>query len=250
MMSRSGHGGGAIAVAALDLHRGDGFAPHRHDEHQLAWVSTGVLTVGAEQGTWVLPPTLALWIPAETRHSIAITGPTEMWGIYLDADIGPSWRDPTVVAARPLLQELIMHLADTTIVDARRRRAEAVLLDQLDPVATTTLSVPWPVDDRARRVASMIVDDPSDDRTLGQWGDAVGASARTLARAFVSDTGMTFGRWRTHARLRAALGHLSDGMSVSRVAGLVGYLTPSAFVAAFKQTFGVSPGAYFAGHHR
>lgn len=209
-------------------------------------MSTGVLTVGADIGTWVLPPTLALWLPAGVRHSIAITGPTAMWGIYVRRDVGPSWPDPTVVAARPLLQELIMHLADPTAADERRRRAEAVLVDLLEPVATTTLSVPWPAEDRAQRVASMIVAEPSDDRTLEQWGDVVGASARTLARAFSRDTGMTFGRWRTHARLRAALNSLSDGEPVSRVAGLVGYLTPSAFVAAFKQALGVSPGAYFS----
>lgn len=252
-MSGSGHAGtldasgaGAIMVAALDLASGQGFQPHEHDDHQLAWVSSGALTVGSEAGTWVLPPTLALWLPAGTRHSIAATGPTAMWGIYFRPDVQPGWNEPTVVAAHPLLQQLIMHLANPDLADDARLRAEAVLLDQLDPVAVTTLSVPWPVDDRAQRVATALVSDASDSRTLDQWGRIVGASGRTLARAFTGDTGMTFGRWRTHVRLRAALVHLSNGEPVSRVAGRVGYLTPSAFVAAFKQTLGVSPGAYFS----
>ena len=37
--------------------------------------------------------------------------------------------------------------------------------------------------------------DPGDGRTLAEWGREVGASARTLARAFAADTGLPFGRF-------------------------------------------------------
>jgi AraC-like DNA-binding protein len=55
---------------------------------------------------------------------------------------------------------------------------------------------------------------------------------------------MSFARWRTHARLRAALVHLADGVPVSVVAGRVGYRTPSAFVSVFRRTLGVTPRFY------
>ena len=77
--------------------------------------------------------------------------------------------------------------------------------------------------------------DPADRRTLQEWGQQVAASGRTLARAFVAETGVPFGRWRTLLRLQAALPMLADGEPVSRVAGRVGYDTPSAFVAAFRR---------------
>ena len=54
-----------------------------------------------------------------------------------------------------------------------------------------------PSDERARDVAEALLADPADPRTLHDWGHAVGASSRTLARAFLSDTGLSFGRWRT-----------------------------------------------------
>ncbi|WP_342743176.1 AraC family transcriptional regulator [Saccharopolyspora shandongensis] len=76
---------------------------------------------------------------------------------------------------------------------------------------------------------------------------AVGVSRRTLTRLFVHDTGMSFDRWRTHARLRAALALLAEGQPVSRVAHAVGYATPSAFLAAFKRTVGTSPSRYLDG---
>ncbi|MGI5176519.1 helix-turn-helix transcriptional regulator [Dactylosporangium sp. CA-152071] len=63
---------------------------------------------------------------------------------------------------------------------------------------------------------------------------------------FTDGTGMSFGRWRTNVRLRAALSLLATGTPVAVVARRVGYRSPSAFIAAFRQAFGVSPGAYFS----
>jgi AraC-like DNA-binding protein len=65
-----------------------------------------------------------------------------------------------------------------------------------------------------------------------------------MTRLFVHDTGMSFDRWRIHVRLRAALPLLAEGQPVSRVARLVGYATPSAFLAAFRRTVGTSPSRY------
>ena len=56
---------------------------------------------------------------------------------------------------------------------------------------------------------------------------------------------MTFGRWRTQVRLRAALPLLAEGVPVAATARRVGYATPSAFVAVFRKVTGESPGAYF-----
>jgi AraC-like DNA-binding protein len=84
-------------------------------------------------------------------------------------------------------------------------------------------------------VAQTLRADPADQRTLRDWGRQVGASERTLARAFTAEAGLPFGRWRTRLRLRAAL--------------RVGYATPSAFVAAFRRETGLTPAAYFRVRH-
>ncbi len=102
-----------------------------------------------------------------------------------------------------------------------------------------------PVDDRARFVADALIADPADGRTLGEWGRAAGASERTLSRRFVEETGLSFTEWRAQARLAAALPHLANGASIASVGRDVGYANPSAFIAAFRRVFGVTPGAYF-----
>ena len=98
---------------------------------------------------------------------------------------------------------------------------------------------------RLALIAQALTDDPADHRDLAAWGRLVGASSRTLARAFVSETGMTFGVWRTQIRLLASLPLLGAGMPVATTARRVGYATPSAFVAAFRRVTGTTPGAYF-----
>jgi AraC-like DNA-binding protein len=115
----------------------------------------------------------------------------------------------------------------------------------MTPLPVAAISVPMPADDRARRVAEALATDPGDQRTLAAWGRDVGASARTLARLFVAGTGMTFGRWRTSARLAAALPLLAAGTGTAAVARRVGYASPSAFVAAFRREVGTTPGEYF-----
>ncbi|MFI9386537.1 AraC family transcriptional regulator [Kutzneria sp. NPDC052558] len=238
-MSSPGH---AIMVLSVTMPKGEWFDWHVHPDHQFAWAAQGMLTVQIGDATWVLPPSRALWIPAGTVHRTGAASTSSMHSVYFG---GRHWADPTVVAVGPLLAELIHYLADLTLPTAPRRRGEAVLRDLLVPVPVSTIHVPA-VSDRLALIARGLTEDPADDRDLAAWGRLVGASSRTLARAFLSETGMTFGTWRTQIRLLAALPLLAAGMPVATTARRVGYATPSAFVAAFRRVTGTTPGTYFS----
>jgi len=237
---------GAVSVCVFPMAPGARFDAHTHEDHQLAWASSGVLTVLTESATWVLPPTRALWIPAGLRHEVSAANAATMRPLYIRPDRWTAgWTDPTPVEASSLLAEMIEYLGSDGLDAPQRARAEALLNDLLRPVEVTTVSVRMPVDDRAHSVATGIVDDPSDHRTLAEWGRQVGASDRTLARMFLAETGMQFGRWRALARLQAALPLLAAGEPLGAVALNVGYESTSAFVAAFHREIGVTPAAYF-----
>ena len=218
---------------------------HVHDDHQLAWASAGTLTVLTEGATWVLPPTRALWIPAGLPHETGASGRATMRSVYVPPALAPvNWTKPTVVAASPLLAELITYLGGE-VTTAQRIHAEALLSDLLTPIEVVAFNVPFPDDQLASPVAHALRDNPADQRTLADWGQVVGASERTLARTWVAETGLPFGRWRTLLRMQAALPLLAAGDPVGRVAPRVGYETSSAFVAAFRRETGVTPAAYF-----
>jgi AraC-like DNA-binding protein len=228
---------------------GTRFDWHVHEDHQLAWAASGVLTVLTADATWVLPPTRALWIPAGLRHETASATRATMRTLYIRPGLFPvSWTEthqPTPVAASPLLAELIGYLGGSDLDPAQRAHAESVLADLLKPVPVTTIQVRLPAGQPARQVAEALRANPADQRTLREWGREVGASERTLARAFAAGAGVPFGHWRALLRLQAALPMLAAGEPVSRVAGRVGYDTPSAFVAAFRRETGQTPAAYF-----
>ncbi|MGH3310661.1 MAG: AraC family transcriptional regulator [Streptomyces sp.] len=252
-MSSTGHHPGpyggpgtAIVIGSFPLAGGSWFATHRHPVHQLAWPRSGLLRVRTEAGAWLLPPSLALWIPAGVPHATGAAGSAVMRSPYVAPERCPvPWAEPTVVAVSPLLRELIDHLDGADLPPDARIRAEAVLFDLLRPVPVTSISVPEPRDPRARMVARALAADPSDGRPLEEWGAEVGASARTLARLFTAETGLSFRRWREQVRMRAAMPLLAEGLTVESVARRIGYATGSAFVSAFHRTVGLTPRAYF-----
>jgi len=232
-------------VATFPMPAGTLFNWHTHTDHQLAWASAGVLTVLTEGATWVLPTSRALWIPAGRPHETGASAQATMRSVYVPPGLSPvDWADPTVIAASPLLAEVVGYLAGE-LTAARRAHAEALLSDLLTPIPVTRLDVRFPADPLAGPVARALRDNPADQRTLAEWGRAVGASERTLARAFVAGAGLPFGQWRTRLRIQSALPLLAAGEAAGRVAYRVGYETPSAFTAAFRRLTGVTPAAYF-----
>ncbi|RMI31482.1 AraC family transcriptional regulator [Nocardia stercoris] len=222
------------------------FDEHRHPQHQITWAARGVVAVDSGAGHWVLPPTRALWIPGGIAHRTGSAAGADLRGIFLEPARCPAaFARLTLLRVTPLLRELFDHMTSEPLPDDHRRRAEAVVFDLLEPVDVVPLGAPLPTDPRARAVAEALLANPADARTLAEFATATASSARTLARAFRTDTGSTFAQWRTQIRLAASLPLLADGLPVARIAPRVGYAGPSAYVAAFRRTVGISPGRYF-----
>jgi AraC-like DNA-binding protein/quercetin dioxygenase-like cupin family protein len=234
-----------LEVCTFAMPAGTVYDWHVHDDHQLAWALSGVLTVRSGDEAWVLPPTRALWIPAGVRHETLSDGAATMRTAYVRPNLcSVAWTTCTPVEVSPLVAELLSYLENNDELSSRSH-AELLLVDLLEPVATLSFEVRMPSDDRALRVAEMLIDNPGDDRTLATWGADVGASARTLARAFMAETGLPFARWRSLVRLQRAMTALGAHEPVSEVARQVGYESASAFVAAFRRETGITPARYF-----
>jgi AraC-like DNA-binding protein len=98
-----------------------------------------------------------------------------------------------------------------------------------------------PRDTRALRVARALLEDCAIPHDLDRWAETAGASRRTLARLFRSETGLGFAEWRARLRAIDGLARLSDGASVGDAAAAVGYASPSAFSAMIRRTLGQAP---------
>ncbi|MEU2389596.1 helix-turn-helix transcriptional regulator [Streptomyces sp. NPDC007369] len=222
---------------------------HRHDDHQIVYAGRGVLAVTTGAGSWVAPGTCAIWVPAGVIHAHRAHGELELHLVGLPATDNPlGLGAPTVLAVGPLLRELIISYTRTPDDDSpERTRMRAVLLDQLRASPQEPLHLPTPATPLLRTLCEILLADPADSRTLTELGRQVGASDRTLSRLFRSDLGMTFPQWRTQLRLQRALVLLAEKEPVTAVAYRCGWSSASAFIDAFRRTFGHTPGAHPAG---
>jgi AraC family transcriptional regulator len=139
---------------------------------------------------------------------------------------------------------------DLLLLESSVRRVAARLLDRSNPRSAQ------PAHGGLARAAHRRVDDmviaALDDTmgpspTLGQMADAACLSVNHFIRAFRQQTGVTPHRHVVLRRLEQAIALLKKpGMSVAEVADGVGFATPAHFVATFRRTMGVTPGAFQA----
>ena len=239
-----------LVARALSTNYANGYVvqPHTHGSHQLLFASTGAMTVTGDGMTWMIPPGRAVLIPAGVPHSIRMWGDVAMRSLYFPLHAPAAAFEATcrVVTVSPLLRELIVRIAELAALDSRvdaESRLLGVLMDELAGADIEPLLLPLPSDTRALRAADAVLKSPAEETTTDALARACGLSTRTLERLFHGETGMRFGQWRQKARLLESVRVLVQTGSVTDAALDSGYSSVSAYIAAFKQTFGSTPGA-------
>jgi len=222
---------------------------HAHRKHQLVYAVRGVMVVQTSAGHWVVPPTRAIWMPAGTVHWIRCVGAVRMRSLYVKAGSARSLPSGLqVVGISPLLRELIKAAAAVDrpyAPDSRASRLMRLILDELHGVPVLPLHLPLPDDARLRAICERLERAPDDNSTLDAWAERLDVAAKTVQRAFVKETGMTFGQWRQQLRLLRALELLAKGEKIVDVALQLGYESPSAFATMFKRQLGQTPSQFF-----
>jgi AraC-like DNA-binding protein len=240
----------ALEVRSLGATYADGAGeqPHRHAWGQLVYGLTGVIQVATDGGAWLSPPTRAIWLPAGVTHALSMKGEVAMRTLYIAPErAAPLPAEFAVLEVAPLLRELILHILSLGMLDTddpHQARLAGLLIDLLREARPQDLFLPMPSDRRAAALAERLLAAPHDRADLAVHARASGASLRTLQRLFPAQTGLSLEAWRQKARLIHAVAALSGGAPVTVAALDCGYDSLSAFIAAFKRQFGVTPGRY------
>ncbi|MET1025627.1 MAG: helix-turn-helix transcriptional regulator [Dongiaceae bacterium] len=239
----------AVALR-VDIRENESEVPvHRHRKGQLVLALRGGITCKVAGGLWMVPPQHGVWIPGNMPHSNRATANARICFLFVEPDIASLPGECCTLSITPLVTELIQHLAGLPPLYAPNGptgRLAAVLLDQLAQMPREQLHLPISSDRRLRRMTDVLTRDPGDRSTIAEWGARLAMSERTLARLVVSETGMTFGRWRRQLHLIMALQRLSAGASVQEVSEYLGYESVSAFITMFKKAVGKPPARYFS----
>lgn len=219
---------------------------HTHPKAQLLYAVSGAMRVETPTEYFIIPPSTALILPANTLHSILMDGPVDRRTLFLkEPSSKPTFPITKVIAVTGLLRELINEICKEPFdwsMTSRANNVAMLTLDEIKRANTVPLGLRLPNDVRLRRVVNGIKANPSDTRSFSAWAEMTGASERTLARLFRSETGLNFRQWRQHARLTMAMSLLSNGRNLSEAAAASGFENQSAFGVSFRRFFGITPG--------
>jgi AraC-like DNA-binding protein len=235
----------AIRCLAATYYGGFHIKPHRHHWGQLIYAASGVMRVRAGGTLWIVPPARAVWAPAGAEHEIRALGDFAMRTLYFPVAMTTGLPgECCALDVPPLLRELVLELVERCPVDEADEagmRLAAVAVDCIARTRSLPLQLPLPRDPRALRLAEALGADPADAASLAELARTAGASARTIQRLFLAETGLPFAQWRQRLRLLHGAAALGVGKSVTEAGLEAGYAGTSAFIAAFRKHFGVTP---------
>lgn len=230
-----------MQALGMDYRHGEVVASHCHAEDQLMYAANGVMRVYSDGGNWVIPRGQALWIPAGMSHEVRMQGEVSMRTLLLGSHVTRCH----VIAVSGLLRELI--LAGSRMLQRDEplgEHARALIQRELETAERIDAYVPVPQHARLRAWCEGFLEDPAQDLTLEQCGAQLNMSARTLARLFQREVGMSYGEWRARTRMILSQQCLADGKPILNVALEHGYPSASAFAAMFKRILGYNPSAW------
>jgi AraC-like DNA-binding protein/quercetin dioxygenase-like cupin family protein len=238
--------------------------PHHHDWGQIALSATGVVRMTMNDGSFIVPPSRALWIPPGVEHAVSVVEDAELLTLYLHQPrgrFGPEvpraldapWRQCRVLEVSGLLRALALELdarpdARGLSLSAdelrREKRLSALLFDELRRARPVPLGIALPSEKRLRALCEAVLDDPTRHATLDDWARDVGASPRTVARLFRSELHTSFVQWRQQVLLARAVTLAARKLPMASIAAELGYASASAFSAMVRRSVGAPPSRF------
>ncbi len=213
--------------------------------HVLIWQARGhcQVTVGSGERFSVTTGN-ALWIPAHVLHRFTTARNSVSLPMLFEPRTTVTALDvPTLVPIDAHDEPLLLALIGThySIIEPGAN-LEQMVASLVEAKAAAPAVVTMPRSPAALRIARTVVLNPADPRTLADWASELHLSTRSLERAFVAETGLTWLRWRQTCRMAKAAQLLqTTTASVTGIASRVGFSAHSSFARAFREFHGTSP---------
>lgn len=230
--------------------RGMGQAMHAHEESQLTFAASGMVQVYTDEGRWLVPPQLAVWIPAGVQHRVELLTDAELWMVHWQPSAETAWAPPTLrdrafaLRVTPLLRSLLTAAFAEGTGPQKAELVVRLMLHELTETGHEATFLPMPTSPAARRVADLALADHKHRLDLGALASRAATSVRTVSRLFPAETGLSFKAWRQRARIVHAMNRLGRGESIAKVSSECGFASTSAFSSAFRQVTDMTPTAF------
>ncbi len=221
------------------------------DRHYLLYAAKGSMRLEAAGKTWVLPPSRAAWLAANTPIGMSFSTPITCCSVLYDPAKFSAPKQPcTVFEITPLAREMILHCrawgpeAAAHEPLAAQMFATLATLSQKLADAPCNIWIPTGSSAGLKRALRFTQAHLDADISLAEVAAAAHLSERSLARRFSEEIGMTWRQTQRRMRMISAMELLAEGARITDIAFAVGYSSQSAFNAAFKAFSGESPTAF------
>lgn len=228
-------------------------------EPLLFWVHTGRAELQIRDRVRSLTVGAAVWVPAGIAYSIQVDPGAVAFPIPMPAaDLPPTLNRIIDFEIPAAWQDWLVHQFAHNLGFLRGGTAVGAGLLELvagahshDADASVSYAPPkLPRSAEALEIARTLLRTPADDTDLAQFAPRLKIGVRTLQRRFTEETGLSFVRWRTTARIAAATVYLDAGREIGWTGMQVGFATPAGFTRAFREHTGMTPSDYARAHRR
>lgn len=232
--------------------RGGGEAVHSHGEAQLTFVASGIVQVHTDEGRWLVPSQIGVWIPAEVSHRVEVLTDAELWMVHWEPLVAQAWSPSTqlnrafALRVTPLMSSLLNAAFASDMTVGKTELVVRLMLHELTETTHAPTFLPLPKSAIGLRVADIASGDYRNQLSVAEVASRAATSVRTLSRLYLAETGMTFKAWRQRARIVHAIDRLARGKAIARVSSELGFSSAASFSCAFRQVTNMTPTAYLS----
>lgn len=231
--------------------RGSALPRHVHDEAQLTFAASGSVQMQTNEGRWLVPPQLAVWVPPGVSHRLEMLTDAALWMVHWQPQALQAWAPPALLArgafalrVTPLLRTLLETASADDVAPEKAHLVVQLMLHELTATEDVPTFLPWPTSRAGRRMAELAFRDPRHAMGLDELASRSAISVRGASRLFPVETGLTFKAWRQRARIVHAIDLLGRGRSIARVSADTGFASTAGFCHAFRTVTAMTPGEF------
>ncbi|WP_207204428.1 AraC family transcriptional regulator [Jannaschia sp. CCS1] len=218
------------------------------DRDYLLYAIRGALRVSVAGESWLLPPSFAAWLPANTPISVDIDKPVTTCSVLARPGLCTGLPEKACVfQMSPMARQMIHYCKDWGPDAAHPAQAEGFFLALLHvcadlAVKSVDVKRPTATDPVLRKAIDITEAHLAQAITANEIARKVNLSERSMQRHFQMDVGMTWSQTLTQLRMIHAVALLAEGkLSIIQIAGYTGFQSLSAFNRAFRTFAATTP---------
>lgn len=223
----------------------------KFDRDYLLHAVKGALDVRIRGKRWLLPPSFAAWVPANTEIAAEIKRPVTSCSILcVSGFCGRFPSHPVAFQMSTLTREMVQHCRNWG-ADAKQPEEASVffkaLLNSCADLVGNSIDVARPSseDPGLKKAIAFTEDHLGEALEASEVAKAAGLSERTMQRRFADELGESWRQALTHIRMIRAVELLGEkDLQVIHIATDCGFTSLSAFNRAFKEFTGVTPTSF------